>query len=121
MKYLIGTVAFLFLIVGGTYAFMHTYSTTTTHTTSTPPLDTHSTSSSYTLAEVAEHATDASCWMAIDGVVYDVSAFIALGQHNPEISRGCGTNATTMFNEERKHSGRTAQTLLRQYAIGTLQ
>ena len=57
----------------------------------------------------------------IDKNVYNVTSFIASGKHNPEIVRGCGIDATTMFEEERKHSSREAQGLLKELVIGTLQ
>jgi len=54
-----------------------------------------------TLAEIAKHATADNCWFAIEGKVYDVTAFIAGGKHpgGEAILAGCGKDATEMFNE----------------------
>ncbi len=56
----------------------------------------------------------------MNDTVYDVTAFIASNEHNPEILRGCGLDATVMFNEERKHARGRSQTLLTELAIGIL-
>ncbi len=54
-----------------------------------------------TLAEIAKHNAAADCWFAIEGKVYDVTEYIRGGKHpgGPAILAGCGTDATTIFNE----------------------
>lgn len=78
---------------------------------------------SYTLAQIGEHASKEDCWFAIKEKVYDVSAFIASGQHNPIISQGCGKDATSLFIS-RPGKGtdhpETAYSMLGQYYIGEL-
>lgn len=78
-------------------------------------------SATYSLAEIAQHATASDCWMAIDGDVLDVTSYIASGEHVPEIVDGCGIDATDLFNSERHHNGPKAQNLLSQFTIGTLE
>jgi cytochrome b involved in lipid metabolism len=70
----------------------------------------------YVLADVATHATAQDCWLAIDGGVYDVTAFIQGKQHpgGEAILRGCGKDASTMFG---RHSER-ARAMLPDYKIG---
>ncbi len=61
----------------------------------------------YTLAQVAQHATKDDCWMAMEGGVYDITAVIASGKHpgGVAIIAGCGKDATTMFNNRPNGSG----------------
>lgn len=73
----------------------------------------------YTLEEVAEHDDEESCWLAIDGAVYDVTDY--LPGHPPgqeEIVPHCGTDATEVYQEV-GHSS-TAQSLRADRAIGVL-
>lgn len=55
--------------------------------------------STYTLADVAKHANESSCWMAIEGKVYDVTSFIGKHPGGKAIMNGCGKDATILFNE----------------------
>jgi len=77
----------------------------------------------YTLAQVAEHATAADCWMAIEGKVYDVSAYVP--QHpapRSVITAWCGKEATEGMRTKgygRDHSP-AGWMLLEQYLIGEL-
>lgn len=83
-------------------------------------------SSSYSLQEVAAHNSATDCWVAISGRVYDVTAYVASGDHpgEDEILNGCGKDATVMFNmipkEGRPHK-QEARDLLPQFQIGTLK
>lgn len=56
------------------------------------------TDATYSLQEVAEHDSAASCWVAIDGAVYDVTSWI---ERHPggrqRILNLCGTDGTEMF------------------------
>ena len=73
----------------------------------------------YSLDTVSTHNTSLDCWMIIDGKVYDVTSYIP-DHPNTDIEKGCGKEATTLFNEVRKHQGEAAS-LLNQYEIGTEQ
>lgn len=77
----------------------------------------------YTLAEVARHATPADCWMAIDGGVYDFSAYLPRHPSEPElIEPWCGREASEAYRTKtigRPHSQR-AGTLMAGYRVGTL-
>ncbi|SFS06644.1 Cytochrome b5-like Heme/Steroid binding domain-containing protein [Agrococcus baldri] len=72
------------------------------------------------IAEVAQHDDSASCWVAIEGTVYDVTAWIPLHPGGPErILAVCGTDATADFMGE--HEGDSLPTeQLSQFAIGAL-
>lgn len=79
---------------------------------------------SYSLKDVARHATANDCWMAIGGKVYDFSAYIPQHPSLPEVmTRHCGTEATRAF--ETKDRGRPhgdyAKGLLAKYELGTLR
>jgi cytochrome b involved in lipid metabolism len=56
------------------------------------------------LADLADHSTQADCWVAIDGAVYDLTAFI--DQHpggSERIIDLCGTDGTAAFTGQ--HDG----------------
>ena len=55
----------------------------------------------YSMADVAAHASEESCWVAVDGGVYDLTDWI--GQHpggRQRILNLCGTDATTQFRTQ---------------------
>lgn len=79
-----------------------------------------SASVSYTLEDVKLHASRTDCWTVINAQVYDLSAYIASNEHKPVIVDGCGIDATAMFSNVEKHSGKKAQDLLPGMVIGTL-
>jgi cytochrome b involved in lipid metabolism len=81
----------------------------------------NSINTSYPLSEVAIHNSAKDCWIAISGKVYNVTNFIASGQHNEKILEGCGIDATTLFAAVEKHTGSKAQTQLSKSIIGTLK
>ncbi len=94
--------------------------TGTTTTTSTTTTESTTTTKAITLADVAKHATESDCRTAINGKVYDVTAFF--GKHpggDKNILRTCGIDATQAF--EKKHGGNTkANNVLEGFEIGTL-
>ena len=55
----------------------------------------------YSLADVGAHNKASDCWMVIHDKVYNVTSFIASGQHpgGPVITQGCGKDATTLFED----------------------
>ena len=74
-------------------------------------------------AELARHASDADCWMAIYGEVYDLSPY--LPEHPSRLDiilPWCGKEATEAYaskNKGRPHSA-AADQLLPQYRLGAL-
>ncbi|SHJ50837.1 Cytochrome b5-like Heme/Steroid binding domain-containing protein [Tessaracoccus bendigoensis DSM 12906] len=78
--------------------------TPTAGTPATPTTEASQTSADYTMAQVAENNSAASCFAAIDGNVYDLTDWIS--QHpggEDRILALCGTDATSAF--EGMHDG----------------
>ena len=79
-----------------------------------------------TLTEIAGHATKDDCWFAVNGMVYDVTPFIAKGIHpgGEAILEGCGKDATTLFETRPMGSGtphsKSAHETREGFEIGTL-
>ena len=77
-------------------------------------------SATYTLEDVAAHGTLEDCWIAVDGVVYDVSGF---GPSHPggasRIEQICGTDATEAFRGQHGTSSGPNSTLAG-FEIGVL-
>ncbi len=78
------------------------------------------TSTKYSLDDVAKHATADDCWMAIDGKVYNVTSYVDQHPGGPAILKGCGKDATDMFNSVEKHAGK-ATGMLGEFQIGLLK
>jgi cytochrome b involved in lipid metabolism len=77
------------------------------------------TSTLYSLVDIGKHNSADDCWMAIDGKVYDATSYV--NKHpNPDILKGCGQDATAMYQEERKHAGRRAKADLPTLQVGEL-
>ncbi len=79
------------------------------------------TSSGYTLAEVAKRNTQAECWVAIDGGVYDLTDWIK--KHpggSGAISALCGTDGTSQFTSQHGGESRATSTL-ESYYLGALE
>lgn len=83
-------------------------------------------SDTFSLEEVAQHATAEDCWMAIEGKVYDVTLYIAEQVHpgGKAMNKGCGKDATEMWNNigketKRPHSAE-AMSLLQNFYLGEL-
>lgn len=77
-----------------------------------------------TLAEVAQHASAESCWMVINGQVYDLTTYLPEHPTQPSvILPWCGQEATEAYqtkNKGRAHSPR-ADRLLADYPLGVLE
>jgi len=77
----------------------------------------------YSLADVARHGSAESCWMAIHGKVYDVTAYAPHHPSNPAVfQKYCGREATIGFDTKdrgRPHSS-TAKRRLEEFYIGEL-
>lgn len=94
--------------------------------TQTPtPAVTVAPNTTYTLAQVAEHATPPDCWLALSGKVYNVTNFIAANQHpgGAAILAGCGKDATAMFENRPNGTAHSAQAreLVKNFYIGDLE
>lgn len=80
----------------------------------------------YSLEDVSLHDLESDCWIAIEGNVYDVSPYIASGQHKggDAILEGCGIDATELFNTRPMGSGTphsdSAREGIEAYRIGIL-
>lgn len=77
----------------------------------------------YTLEQVAEHAALDDCWMAIDGVVYDFTAYVPNHPTPPFVlEQWCGKEATEGMRTKgygRDHSP-AAWAMLEEYRLGPL-
>lgn len=77
----------------------------------------------YSIAEVARHAVETDCWMAIDGVVYDFTAYLPEHPSRPSIILPwCGKEASEAYRTKTKgrpHSPEADQQLPA-YRIGVL-
>lgn len=75
---------------------------------------------SYTLADVAKHASASDCWAAVNGGVYNLTEWV--GQHpggSDRIIALCGTDASAAFNAQHSGQGQPESTLTRYY-VGEL-
>lgn len=78
----------------------------------------------YTLSDVSKHATENDCWMAIEKKVYDVTKFIPNHPGGKMILKGCGIDATILF-EQRPDTTKgphpeSAKETLKNFYIGDL-
>lgn len=68
--------------------------------------------------EVAKHGSKASCWLTIDGVVYDVTQFASAHPGGAKVLlRHCGKDVTKVFRG--LHGQNVLEELGPRYAIGT--
>lgn len=78
----------------------------------------------FSLEVVARHSSEADCWMAINGKVYDLSTYIPEHPSRQAIILAwCGKEATEAYRTKMKgrpHSS-TADQLLETYEVGLLQ
>lgn len=77
----------------------------------------------FTLAQVARHGTPEDCWMAIEGKVYDLTAYLPEHPSRPSVVvPWCGKEASEAYRTKTKgrpHSPE-ADRLLDKYRIGVL-
>ena len=94
--------------------------TTTVETTDTETTTTTVTTKIINISDVALHKTPEDCRTAINGTVYDVTAFF--GKHpggDKNLFRVCGIDATEVFNRQHGNNGQAKNTLAG-FEIGTL-
>ncbi len=101
MMFVLGTIL---LVVAGFFVY-----------TSIKPLK------SYSMDEIAKHSSRESCWLIIEGNVYDVTKFVPMHKGKDAILMGCGKDATELFNNRPNGSGAhssMARSLMKKFAIG---
>jgi len=103
-----------------------TLTISTSPTPSSTPTQTQETSTqTYSMDQVATHDSPDSCWLVIQGQVYDVTPFISNHPGGEAILEGCGQDATVLFNTRPMGSGTPhsdgARANLETYFIGTLE
>ena len=77
-----------------------------------------------TMQDVAGHDNASSCWIVVDGIVYDITTYISKHPTQPEVVLAwCGKEATQAWDTKGgtgdSHSNR-AEATLDTYAIGKL-
>ena len=99
------------------------FAATGTSTAPSPAKTPAMTEKRYTLADVARHAVETDCWMAIDGAVYDLTAYLPEHPTRPSvIVPWCGKEASEAYRTKTKgwpHSPEATQ-LLTTYRLGAL-
>jgi len=114
-------VAFI-IIIGITVATRPAAAPTSTSvvSTSTPSVSSPPATATYTLAEVAKHATAADCWTAVGGNVYNLTSFVSKHPGGVEnITKICGKDGTAAFTAQHGTS-ENAQKVLATLKIGSL-
>lgn len=56
-------------------------------------------SKSFSINEVANHNSESDCWMVVKDKVYDATSFVVNHPGGPAILKGCGMDATKLFEE----------------------
>src|SRR6185503_18872617 len=103
---IIGSIAIVVFVIGVIYIVSETRGTAPLVTPPTNPGS--SNNKSYTLATVATHNSQSSCWTTISGKVYDLTTWI--GQHpggEQAIISICGKDGTSAFLGQ--HGGQQKQ------------
>lgn len=88
--------------------------------TQTAPSTPEKKPTSFSVAQVAQHNTAASCWTIVNGAVYDVTSWINKHPGGAGAIKGmCGIDASDEFNEQHGGDG-GPERILASYKIGTL-
>ena len=75
-------------------------------------IKTRSIATSYTLADIAKHNSERSCWAAINSKVYDLTNWINQHPGGPDrILALCGTDGSAAFNGQHGTQARPASEL----------
>ena len=86
--------------------------------------NTGATQRKYSLSQIAEHASENDCWIAVEGKVYDISTYLSMHPTPPSVLiPWCGKDATQGMRTKgygRDHSPQ-AWALLSNYLIGTVE
>ena len=86
----------------------------------TPTPTPSATQAGYTMADVKKANTRAKCWSAIDGNVYDLTAWISAHPGGASaITFLCGTDGSNAFKAQHEGQGKPSMRLS-QYLLGPL-
>ncbi len=130
--YILGLAVIIILAVGGgAYYFGNQNSSDSQASTdkasqqSTDKTDKKPTDTGEAIAldEIKKHDNKDDCWLAIEDNVYDPTTYISQHPGGKEILKGCGTDATKIFNDRPTGAGphsSFARDTLTDYRIGTL-
>jgi cytochrome b involved in lipid metabolism len=123
-KIVVAVLLVAILIIGGGIYWFNTNKTVSDlggqNTTLTNEASSDVGNGSYTMDEVAVHNSASDCWLVINNNVYNVTTFIPKHPGGRDIIKGCGKDATNMFNRESEHQEKNASQYLPDYLIGTL-
>jgi cytochrome b involved in lipid metabolism len=124
MKKILMIAAPLFIVGGLYYGYQMMYPKPMPKPMADPTSD-PATPKTISMSEIEQHATADSCWMAIQGKVYDVTPFVKSGFHpgKDAILMGCGKDATEIFTNRPNGSGSHSEKAfsgLPKYEIGVL-
>lgn len=104
----------------GTSASHETTNPNTTTDTQTNT-STTTTAGQYTMADVAIHNSQSSCWTTINGGIYDVTSWISQHPGGERAILGlCGIDGSSAFNGQHGGQARPASELA-SFKIGTLK
>lgn len=87
----------------------------------TTPSTNVETQKTYSMSEVTSHNNVSDCWLVIEQNVYNVTSFIPQHPGGEEILKGCGKDATSLFQSEDEHAEGNAVSYLPPYLIGSIQ
>lgn len=95
-------------------------SAASTPATGSSPSASTSGGTTYTMAQVATHNSQADCWAVIDNNVYDLTQWISRHPGGPDkIIPLCGTDATSNFHGQHDDQAKP-NTQLATFMVGTL-
>lgn len=72
------------------------------------------------LSEIKKHNKRTDCWLEVEGSVYNMTSFIGIHPGGDAIAKGCGTNATLLFNSVPSHK-QAVRDLLNTFKIGIIK
>ncbi len=117
MKKYVVLAAIVLLILGFSFILKSKQTTYTAAPTLSPSTPTPEPTRPISLKEISKHKSKTDCWLAIEGSVYNMTPFIDSHPGGDAIVKGCGTNATLLFNSVPQHSSAVRE-LLKTFKIG---
>lgn len=115
----------IILIGGGVYAYLQS-SSSRSYPSPSEALGTVQSAAvattTYAMAEVAQHASQNDCWVVVNNTVYNMTSFISEHPGGARaITQTCGADGTSIYAGERAHTEPGAPEQMVTFAIGTVQ